>query len=360
VVERGNKVKFVLFGAGACGRYILAYRREDVICFADNDPIKQNTDIEGFPILSPNDAKLQFPAATWVCSVISSPAREVRAQMLDMLVKTIPLHRILPCHHGLPPDRIRDTLFPAIYDTDSKIEFNDQCVFRKSGDYEYQIKPTPAADIYFPDFILKRDDEHFVDCGAADGDTIKAFLERWKKWGHITAFEPDVDNYAKLCNPPPKGYTHEKMVFHCCAVGDFPHTSTLVQNGDYSSHIGPSKHETTVEALDAAYYLPTPPTFIKMDIEGSELEALWGARRILKEHSPVLAVCAYHTSDHLWQIPLLIHAINPDYKLFLRRYAEGAWELVWYAVPLERIQEFPLVELPVPANHESYSDNHTG
>ena len=75
-----------------------------------------------------------------------------------------------------------------------------------------------------------------------------------------------------------------------------------------------------------------------MDIEGAELEALWGARKLLKQHSPVLAICAYHTSDHLWQIPLLIHAINPTYKLFFRRYAEGAFELVWYAVPPERVK----------------------
>jgi hypothetical protein len=74
-----------------------------------------------------------------------------------------------------------------------------------------------------------------------------------------------------------------------------------------------------------------------MDIEGAELEALWGARRILEENSPVLAICAYHTSDHLWQIPLLIHAIQPDYRLFFRRYAEGAFEIVWYAVPPERV-----------------------
>ena len=97
-----------------------------------------------------------------------------------------------------------------------------------------------------------------------------------------------------------------------------------------------------------------PPTYIKMDIEGAELEALWGARRILKEHSPVLAICAYHTSDHLWQIPLLIHAIQPDYKLYLRRYAEGAFELVWYAVPPDRVKS------RIPLAHESYSDNHEG
>jgi hypothetical protein len=40
----------------------------------------------------------------------------------------------------------------------------------------------------------------------------------------------------------------------------------------------------------------------------------------------------------LWEIPLLIHAIQPAYSLRLRRYAEGAFELVWYAVPPERIR----------------------
>jgi hypothetical protein len=80
------------------------------------------------------------------------------------------------------------------------------------------------------------------------------------------------------------------------------------------------------------------PTFIKMDIEGAELEALWGAREIIRKHSPVLAICAYHESDHLWQIPLLIHSINPDLNLYLRRYLEATWELIWYAVPKGRVK----------------------
>jgi hypothetical protein len=76
---------------------------------------------------------------------------------------------------------------------------------------------------------------------------------------------------------------------------------------------------------------------MKFDIEGAEIEALRGARKILTADSPVLAVCAYHKSEHLYEIPLLIHAIQPDYRLFLRRYAEGAFELVWYAVPPNRL-----------------------
>jgi len=50
-----------------------------------------------------------------------------------------------------------------------------------------------------------------------------------------------------------------------------------------------------------------------------------------------MAVCAYHKCDHLWTIPQLLKAANPDYKIYLRRYAEDCWETVYYAVPPERL-----------------------
>jgi len=44
-----------------------------------------------------------------------------------------------------------------------------------------------------------------------------------------------------------------------------------------------------------------------MDIEGAEPDALRGASELLRKHLPVLAVCLYHRSEHLWQIPLYLH-----------------------------------------------------
>jgi hypothetical protein len=79
------------------------------------------------------------------------------------------------------------------------------------------------------------------------------------------------------------------------------------------------------------------PTYIKMDIEGAEPEAIEGAARTLSEHAPVLAVCLYHRCDHLWRIPLLIKKLAPDYNIFIRRYAEECWELVCYAVLASRL-----------------------
>jgi hypothetical protein len=73
-----------------------------------------------------------------------------------------------------------------------------------------------------------------------------------------------------------------------------------------------------------------------MDIEGAEPEALTGAAATMRRSRPILAVCAYHVSEHLWTLPRLIADAVPDYRISLRRYAEECWEMVYYAVPPER------------------------
>jgi hypothetical protein len=76
-----------------------------------------------------------------------------------------------------------------------------------------------------------------------------------------------------------------------------------------------------------------------MDIEGSEPSAVAGAAELLRKEKPVLALCLYHRTEHLWQIPTQLHSIVPEYKLYLRRYAEDWWEQVCYAVPPDRAKE---------------------
>jgi FkbM family methyltransferase len=341
--------QLVLFGAGHTGKWALRNLLSQglqAVAFADNDPKKQGTLIDGLKCYSVEDARVLYPDASWVVTVLSRPAaKDMRQQVKDIGVATKPLYEVLPVCHELPPAGAISPVAAKCFDdkngAHSLIEFFDQLSFRRHPDYDLQLPPSDCKDIYFPDFIVHRDDEHFVDCGAADGDTVKAFVERWEAFRYITAFEPDEYNFKKLCETIS---LRARLNFQPIesAVCDRSGKASFVANGDYSSHLGgiaKSATFTTVEqiALDWAPF-HCPPTYIKMDIEGSELEALWGARKILKEHSPVLAICAYHTSDHLWQIPLLIHAIQPAYKLFLRRYAEGAFELVWYAVPPERVK----------------------
>src|SRR5207302_7323178 len=62
------------------------------------------------------------------------------------------------------------------------------------------------------------------------------------------------------------------------------------------------------------------PTFIKMDIEGAEPDALRGARETIRRTQPILAVCVYHLQNHLWQVPLLMRELFPAARFFLRTY----------------------------------------
>lgn len=73
-------------------------------------------------------------------------------------------------------------------------------------------------------------------------------------------------------------------------------------------------------------------TFIKMDIEGAELEALKGAGLTIQRCKPKLAICVYHKPEDIWEIPNLILDYYPDYKLYLRHYSLHFGETVLYAV----------------------------
>ena len=73
-------------------------------------------------------------------------------------------------------------------------------------------------------------------------------------------------------------------------------------------------------------------TFIKMDVEGAELQSLMGAQNTIQRYRPKLAICIYHKREDMTQIPLYIKSLIPDYKLYVRHYSNNVNETVLYAV----------------------------
>ena len=328
----------ICYGAGTTGRFIIRKRHKEGLplpVLVDSDKSKWGVVMEGVEVMSPGAARAKYPDAVWTASVVHPPLREEILKILaDMGVKTIEVWRFLPERYGLPPDSADSVLRQLVADGKSYLELLDQEEFRAHPNYSTQRPPSDIRNIYFEDFFTHLDDEHFVDCGAADGDTVREFLKRWEKWAWITVFEPDPDNFRKIAKGERLGNNIQPLR---CAVSDINEARQFVNTGDYSAHLGKSEADVQCITLDD-FEFALPPTFIKMDIEGSELEALWGARRVLKEHRPVLAICTYHEASHLWEVPLLAHALQPDYKIFIRRYAQGTFETVCYCVPPERLK----------------------
>ena len=77
---------------------------------------------------------------------------------------------------------------------------------------------------------------------------------------------------------------------------------------------------------------PSPISFIKMDIEGSEGKALIGAKKTILKYKPKLAICAYHKPEDIVDLPLMVLDMIPDYKLYLRHYSYTDTETVLYAI----------------------------
>ena len=93
----------------------------------------------------------------------------------------------------------------------------------------------------------------------------------------------------------------------------------FTNNEDYARHAGCS--------LDSVL-CGQQVDYIKYDVEGAEREAIEGSRETITSHRPALLVSAYHKSEDIFALPLQIHALRPDYKLYYRRYPYiPAWDL---------------------------------
>lgn len=178
----------------------------------------------------------------------------------------------------------------------------------------------------------------FIDGGAWTGDTVKLFSEYVDgNYKRIHAFELDEDNFHILQRNTVE--MHD-VVLHHAGVGEENERITyFVGSGDNEPTDGISlmkqggeKRSAKIVRLDDALK-GEQVTFIKMDIEGSEVAALRGAEEILRAQKPQLAVCVYHKTSDFWEIPVLIRETNPDYKLYLRHhYNRNCWGTVLYGV----------------------------
>jgi predicted transposase YdaD len=104
---------------------------------------------------------------------------------------------------------------------------------------------------------------------------------------------------------------------------------SIEMNYLYNKVEGSNEIETTT--IDKIC-IDKPVTIIKMDIEGAETEALKGAEETIKQYQPQLVISVYHKKQDLYEIPLLIHSICPEYQFYLRQFSEHLSETVLVAV----------------------------
>jgi FkbM family methyltransferase len=356
----------VLMGAGGLGRRTLAGLRlhgVEPLAFADNGIGRQGTMLDGLPVLSPEAAARAFGRrAIFVVTIwgANRPHRfahsreQLRALGCDAVCSFPALFwrypdALLPFYLQDLPSRLLDDraevrrAFDLWEDDASRAEYVAQVRFRLNADFDGLSHPVGHPQ-YFPDDLFAwSDDEWIVDGGAYDGDTVRMLAAvHGDRFGHLLAVEPDPASFIRLRETAAALSPAARVKVDCrqVALGSERRALYLDATGTAASaaSLAPSTDTIAVsgETLDSLVE-GARPTFIKLDIEGFEVDALEGARKTIERDAPALAVCVYHKQDHLWRIPLLLRELRDDYAFFLRPHNEEGWDLVCYAVPRVRL-----------------------
>lgn len=356
----GSRKSIVIYGCGNLGRKlagILGKAGTPAVAFVDTNESLWGKHVAELPVYSVDEAGRMFGRDAVFVVAVWSPGEDRRfdtfkkkleAAGCNQVIHFLPLfwkhaeallphYRLdLPSHALLKKDAMVRA-FELFEDEPSKAEFLVQLKWMLLGDARAVPPGNPIGDTYFPaDLFQLSGKESFVDCGAFDGDTLRTFQSRANNgFAAAVAYEPDPDNYIKLEKyiQSLAAEVRPKIRLEQCALGSTEGIVRFDAMGSVSSCItAGGSIEVPLKRLDDTLQ-DIAPTYIKMDIEGAEIEALRGGERAIQRHHPKLAACVYHVQEHLWQIPLEMKRLNPESAFYLRRYDDEFGDVVCYSIP---------------------------
>lgn len=206
---------------------------------------------------------------------------------------------------------------------------------RVSGNHDFYRAVRVDAPYYPSDIISLTDEEVLVELGSNNGDTLRDFLNVTKrKYRKCICFEPDkrcIEMLKKLRDAEEgcieiieKGAYSKKAIFHFDVDSNDENHAT--------AHISEETSGVEIEVDACDNCINERITFLKMDIEGSELEALKGCCGLLKQYKPKIAVSAYHNNEDLLNIFQFIEGLDLGYRFYLRHHNHSATDTIMYAV----------------------------
>lgn len=380
-----GELSVCLFGAGSAGKELaecLIFHGVTPSLVCTSDPPEPNTKLLGIPVVGFEQARLGADQLVFVVAsndhseAISETLKAYSVPNWSLINNKSQLFyylQIYKWHHPLSEldsDKIA-SVYHLFEDEQSRALFIDRINLVSSyADYSlfkafisehglcsgYPISKAfiPSlytsnyeSYLYFNNDVLKlQDGDTLLDAGAFDGDSAYEFVEACRRQnlnhGRIICIEADAKNHQKLLansSLPAKTeyvqrglWSKKTMLEFASSSETFVTEPRVISEETRSSKHGATDSDSLIETTTIDDILMGDPIhFIKMDIEGAEIEALKGAVETLKLHKPKLAISVYHKPTDIYEIPLLVKRLCPDYKLFLRHLSSNLCETVLFA-----------------------------
>lgn len=333
-----------IFGAGNVGKPTakeMLSRDIKLDFFCDNDVKKHGTIIQGLPCISLQELRtIKDDTMVIICGRAYEDIKRQLTQMgfsyIDRLhVNKFRIRNYFKSHSEKElVDHWLRLLSFCEDDVSQNICF--QLLQEWCDNESNSLKSISTNDQYFCEDIIRiDDDEVIVDGGAYTGDTLQQFLDRGCSFKKYYMFEISKSNYElmqKYVESLGEKYRNKLVVLNS---GLSNRTGTIIYSeDDEGARVVDGERDGKqgiVTTIDEACG-DSKVSFIKMDIEGSELDALMGAENVIKKNHPKLAICIYHRPEDMWEIPEFIKSLCPGYRIYIRHHTDLMNETVCYAI----------------------------
>ena len=334
-----TKENIVLFGAAEYGKIICNYLVENNISpkyYCDNNENKIGTIWNGLEVISPKKID-----ETYYVVITCNAYKEIEKQVNSLGCKNVMYFNVnwIRFPKGkrefiLNNLGLFENVYDLLQDEKSKRTYINLLNYKITYKQEY-TEEIIEPEQYFDDEIYQLPENYnFVDAGSYIGDTVQSLVKRREVPRKIICIDPIKQNIEKL-----KMYIEQNKYdfvdIYECAISNCRGEVYYDDENSMSARQGNNQGQRVIcDSIDNICMKKYPKIhMIKMDIEGSEIEALKGARQIIQRDQPILAICVYHKEDDFYTIPMLIKEIYPEYKLYFRHYELSDEETVCFAIP---------------------------
>lgn len=340
--ERLKEAKIILFGTRMNGSFAYEKMKKEytIFAFSDNNSEYWGGNYEGLPVIPPEQLK-KIENVFVIITVTGHHYLPIKKQLSEMGIPYITYMEYVLFYKY---DKFKMVYDELLEDDFSKRTYLHILMSHLSCDMNY-LREIFVRNQYFeiPEFCVPISNEVFIDCGAYTGDTLENYINR--KIGifeKIYCFEPTEETFHALCVrrerllrewtldekqiiAEKKIVTSKSEVKYFMDQVNGKDSNRMVKDNSIKAKqiIGVSLDEYFADKEEK-------PTFIKADIEGAEMEMLEGAAGIIANRKPLLAICIYHKVEDLYEIPILLKRLNPEYKMSIRHHMPNYYETVLY------------------------------
>ncbi len=371
-IQSNSGRPILLYGMGNGADKILAVCEQRGIaikdCFA-SDAFVRGHSFHGRRVLSFSEAREAYGDGMIVLLSFASS----RPDVLELIGRVADICELYAPDVPVCGDTLFDSAFyethkadfasarDLLADDESRRVFDGIIDYKLSGRIDILRATESAAEDAYRHILHAESFRTAADLGAYNGDSLRELMIYAPHLSVAVAMEPDRRNFKKLSDwsaglveqgstlrvhAVQAGAYDSSGTLHFHASGN--RNATLCDTPAFTPDGAPAMFATSeqyfgksvavsVRPLDEVWRetagTDTPLDYIKYDVEGSEAAALRGSREIIRAFSPALLVSLYHRSEDLFELPLLLHSLNPDYRFYLRRMAGvPAWDINLYCV----------------------------